>query len=193
MSKILEIPFGTINEERNAVFLAIHLKSKCYEGYKNVKEHIQKSDFGQVLLLNRWDGSKGFVGGNVDAGENLLTAMQREVFEEINFTIPDISKVKEVCSHQAGSINLHLYSLEIDLDTKRNILQNAWKAKDYEAEVCGVMFQQIFSNEEGRTDVPCIERFLSSNLFAKGVKEELEILIEKENLNLMKPKQAKAS
>lgn len=178
-----EVEFGTLNQ-RNGVFVAFHLKSKLYEGYKSVPASVQEKDFGQVLLLQRWDGKMGFVGGLVDEGEDLVTSAKRECMEEINFDFDLLNylELKPVCTHQIkDDMNVHLYSVEIDADLKKMILDNAPMAEDYNAEVCGVVFQQIFTRK-GRG----IEEFLENAYLAPAVKEELEVLIEKESLNLFK-------
>lgn len=184
MKKCKLVEFGTLNPNKNAVFLAIYLKNKCYKGYPHTSEDIQNTTFCQLLFVNRWDGSKGFVGGNIDEGEDLITALKREVLEEINFNITEQHTLKEICSHDCGNINTHLYSLEINLEEKHSILSHAHFGKDYEAEICGLLFQHIFRNKDNNIEKACFDRFLNKNFFAKSVKEEVEILIQKENLYL---------
>lgn len=174
-----KVEFGTLNE-RNAVFIAFHLKSKVYQGYKSVSEEIQNREIPQVLLLQRWDSKLGFVGGMVDEGEDLITAAKREAMEEINFDFDLLNhlELKPVCSHQSKpDMNLHLFSVEIDSDYKKMIQKNAMAGSDFEAEVCGLVFQQIF-RMKGRG----FDEFLENGYFAPAVREELEELIEKEKL-----------
>ena len=174
-----ELEFGKLNE-KNGVFIAFHLKSKVYKGYQSVPENVQNKDIPQVLLLQRWDSKLGFVGGFVDDGEDLETAAKREAMEEINFDFDLLQQfqLKPVCTHQIKeNMNVHLFSVEIDADYKRMILKNAMAASDFEAEVCGVVFQQIFEMK-GRG----FKEFLENGYFAPAVAEELECLVKKENL-----------
>lgn len=170
---------GTLNI-RNGVFIAFHLKSKVYEGYKAVSPEVQDKEIPQILLLQRWDGKMGFPGGFVDEGEDLETAAKREALEEINFDFDLLNhfQLKPVCSHQIkDDMNVHLYSVEIDADYKKMILKNAMAASDFDAEVCGIIFQQVFKMK-GRG----IDEFLENAYLAPAVKEEIECLIEKENM-----------
>lgn len=177
---IKEVKFGTLNK-RNAAFVAFFLKSPCYKGYSYVKEDVQKLNIPQVLLLQRWDGKMGFVGGMVDEGEDILTSALRETREEIGFNIEEHHlQLREVCSHEtSGDLNVHLYAVEIDLGLKRLILSKAHEAADYEAETCGVIFQQILDIEKNGFNA-----FLENAYLAKAVKEELEIMRDKFNLTM---------
>lgn len=176
-----ELKFGTLNKKRNASFVGFYLKSKCYEGYKNVPEQVRDLDIPQILLLQRWDGKLGYVGGMVDEGEDILTAAIREVKEEINLDISDFNlELTEICTHEASeNLHVHFYAVEIDLDIKRHILENAYKGSDYEAETCGVVFQQILDGDKFG-----INKFLENAYLATAVKEETEILIEKFDLKI---------
>lgn len=169
-----ELEFGTLND-KNGVFIAFHLKSKVYEGYSKVPKHIQETEIPQVLLLQRWDAKLGFVGGFVDDGEDIETAAKREAMEEINFDFDLLHqfKLNPVCTHQIKEdMNVHLFSVEIDADCKHMILKNAMNASDFEAEVCGIVFQQIFEMK-GRG----FKEFLDNGYFAPAVIEELACLV----------------
>lgn len=174
-----ELKFGTLNE-KNGVFIAFHLKSKLYENSESVGKDIQGKEIPQILLLQRWDGKLGFVGGFVDEGEDLETAAKREAMEEINFDFDLLNhlSLKPVCSHEIKeNMNVHLYSVEIDKDDKNMILKNAMMASDFDSEVCGLVFQQIFEME-GKG----FKEFLENGYFAPAVIEELEYLVKEEKL-----------
>lgn len=172
-----KVEFGTLNK-RNGAFIAFHLKSKLYDGYSAVDKETQKKDIPQILLLHRWDSKLGFVGGMVDEGEDLISAAKREAMEEINFDFDLLSHIelKPVCSHQIkDDMNVHLFSAEIDADYKKMILKNAMAASDFEAEVAGLVFQQVFQMK-GRG----FDEFIENGYFAPAVAEELVELVKAE-------------
>ena len=48
-----------------------------WENYHETTEEGRQFEVPLVLMVQRWDGFKGFIGGNVDEGETLLTALSR--------------------------------------------------------------------------------------------------------------------
>jgi len=170
MSKIIEVPFGTRNENgKDAVFVAIIAKEA--QPYKNYKGKVPDKNviIPLVLMLNRWDGRTGFPGGNVDANEDLADALVREVDEEISFSL-DSSKLIPVCSH-SFAINTHLYAYYVDETMLLTIAKNIYSADDFVAEITGFNLVQLATF--GRKGLPM---FLQNN-FATSVKEELEIVL----------------
>ncbi len=87
----------------------------------------------------RFDGYIGFPGGLIDAGEDAVSSLNRELQEEMYF---DLSKhtVKEndyVVSHYNKNYNLglHFYALEVTMEELEAIELRALRAKDYGTEV----------------------------------------------------------
>jgi 8-oxo-dGTP pyrophosphatase MutT (NUDIX family) len=81
----------------------------------------------------------GFPGGLIKDGEDILSGLNRELFEEMNL---DVLKhpVKEdhyVVTHWCPSkkLFLHFYALEVTIDELKVIEEEAIKAHDYGTEV----------------------------------------------------------
>lgn len=68
---IKPIPLGTNSENMpQAVFVAIVSESKVWKHYQEISKEDRETLIPLVLMLQRWDGLKGFVGGEVEEGEN---------------------------------------------------------------------------------------------------------------------------
>jgi ADP-ribose pyrophosphatase len=87
----------------------------------------------------RFDGYIGFPGGLINEGEDILSGLNRELFEEINVNVQK-HPVKEehyVVTHWCPSkkLLLHFYALEVSIDDLKVIEEEAVKAYDYGTEV----------------------------------------------------------
>lgn len=87
----------------------------------------------------RFDGYIGFPGGLVDAGEDDVSSLNRELKEELNL---DLSKHKitpkeYIISHynKNTGIGLHFYALEMTLEELNEVERRSFLAKDYGSEV----------------------------------------------------------
>ena len=153
-----QIENGTLTENQG-VFLAV------YNSEKKV-----------TLMQMRSDGKLGFPGGTVDPGEDLITALWRELLEETGFdldTLPGYS-TNLFCSHRFKRSNgdyfhTHLFVMETDIDTMKNImLSTITKAEHFIEENNGNF---IVSLKE-KNDI----NIFMNNYMANTVKEELEVL-----------------
>ncbi|MBK3780177.1 NUDIX domain-containing protein [Paraburkholderia aspalathi] len=66
-----------------------------------------------VLSLLRWDGRFGTMGGKVDRGESLRSALSRETCEEADFWLPASTEVEELGTFQDGDWHIHAFALEL--------------------------------------------------------------------------------
>lgn len=99
----------------------------------------------------RYDGYLGFPGGLVNANEDYVTAVNRELVEEINFDtkIHLVNQDDHVISHWSKKKNLvlHFYKLKVTMSELIEIEKRALLAKDYGSEVItllSIMLKNIF-------------------------------------------------
>lgn len=87
----------------------------------------------------RYDGYYGFPGGLIDAGEDFVNAVNREMFEEMNLntTVHSVNHDDHVISHwsEKKKIALHFYKLKVTMTELIEIEKNALLARDYGSEV----------------------------------------------------------
>ena len=167
---VKEVEKGFLNL-RNASFISLVCKDKIYQGCPNVSEDIQDTCFSQMLFVQRWDGRIGFPGGMVDEGEDLLTSAIRELKEETNFSIVNSEDLDLIASHQVKEdLNVHLYTKEITIEERNELIKNFCKAKDAFSEVDGLIFRQITPTY--------FDKWLKNVSFAPAVLEEICSLFE---------------
>ena len=87
----------------------------------------------------RYDGYFGFPGGLIDAGEDFVTAVNREMAEEMNLDTTKhlVNEDDHVISHWSEKKNLalHFYKLKVNLTEFIEIERRALLARDYGSEV----------------------------------------------------------
>lgn len=162
---IKRVKDGLINKKENSVFLAISTKFKLNHLYKNKETQM-------LLFINRWDGRIGFPGGRVDEGEQLIEALEREVFEEINYNIKDSLNLELICSHNIKDKNkdktCHLYHLEVSNNELKEIMKNSFDALDFINETNGVFVTHLDTyGEKG------LKAFFKNNLVDTVLEETL--------------------
>lgn len=161
-------------EQKQAVFLAFVSKHPIWKDYDHIAEEDKNLEVPLVLMLQRWDGLKGFVGGEVEPGEELLTALKREVEEEIGYNMKeeDMLNLRPVSSHQTPDIVTHLFTLEVDFNKMKGIVEKSLFAPHAMSEIVSVM-PVPFINYPHRKS---FDNFMENN-FACTVKEEVGDLI----------------
>lgn len=100
----------------------------------------------------RYDGYFGFPGGLVDANEDYITAVNRELVEEVNLDtkIHYVNQDDHVISHWSKKKNLvlHFYKLKVTMSELIEIEKRAILAQDYGSEVITllsiIMLKNIF-------------------------------------------------
>lgn len=174
-----EVPFGTISERANFVFVFFFAKNCTpYAGY-------ELNDIplvNLVLLQMRWDGNLGAVGGMVEINDTSIAhAAQREVLEEMGYML-DIHHLEPLKSFElySGSIS-HSYSYEVSYDELKRIRDNASTGSHFSAEVAGVNLCHISRYNKGQNREAGYNNLMSQQ-FVGTSKEELEFLVQKENL-----------
>ncbi len=165
--EIRRIPFGSATKIKQTVFLAIVCRETFGHGNKRC---------ASVLMINRSDGRFSFPGGSVEQGEDLVSAVQREVEEEINHK-PFHQNIVPVCSHSIFTVDMHLYCTFVNYQEMLQIQQNAFFAQHFNTEVTGINAVQLIDYEKERG----LPHFLG-NHFVDGVSEQLFVLVKEQAL-----------
>lgn len=183
------LPFGKQNpDKKNAVFLAIYVDA--ISPWRYFKDDMQHIKCPALIMIDRWDGRMGFPGGTVNAGEDLIDALVREIKEEIGITIKP-EKVHPIVTHETRIVT-HLYGLKV-LEVEflhiyyhilnnfsRSILLHAYEEGDdshFMSEITGIKIVPLLQHENKG-----INRFLE-NSFAGSSLDDLDVLL-KEVFNL---------
>lgn len=161
--------------EKNSVFIAFYAKpSFLYQTNPDCRSWGDEAWFSKIALLGvmvRWNGSMGFVGGQVDAGETLLQAAIREAEEEINHK-PNPEQLTLVCSHsmEDGSFkqNTHLYVCEVSVDEIYELRKKSTESYHGRVESAGYVVVHMVKDAKDH---------LMNNSWAGTAKQELEILL----------------
>jgi len=92
----------------------------------------------------RYDGYFGFPGGLIDSGEDFVSAVNREMAEEMNLntTIHSVNHDDHIISHWSEKKNLvlHFYKLKVNMTDLIEIERQASLARDYGTEVIMLLF-----------------------------------------------------
>lgn len=92
----------------------------------------------------RYDGYFGFPGGLIDTGEDFVSAVNREMAEEMNLdtSIHSVNHDDHVISHWSEKKNLvlHFYKLKVNMTDLIEIERQALFARDYGSEVIMLLF-----------------------------------------------------
>lgn len=175
MDQVKPIELGTNhNNKKEAAFIAVTCVSDIWRNYNEIPKELRNVKVPMVIMIDRWDGTKGFVGGNVEKGESLLNAALREFYEEVNYKIKPEQIIDStiVASHETPKLVTHLINVEVSEDVIREILASAHKAEHFLSEVAGVSAIPFINYP----NAPAFDNFIK-NSFAKTVKEEIADLI----------------
>jgi len=126
-----------------------------------------------ILMQLRFDGYIGFPGGIIDEGEDILSGLNRELFEEVNINVQK-HPVKEehyVVTHWCPNkkLLLHFYAVEVSIDDLKVIEEGAVKAHDYGTETLGTLRIPLYTMGDGYRGFPA---FLA-NSFAGNSRDQL--------------------
>jgi U8 snoRNA-decapping enzyme len=173
---IAKIEAGTNpNNKKEAIFIMAYAETDIWRNYDEISPEAQKTIVPLVLMLQRWDGHIGFVGGNVDEGEDLTSAAIREFSEESGYALSSdqVKKLDFVCSHETDNLVTHLMTIKVTEYVLKDILINSHKAKHFMTE--GTLFTTQMINYP---HMRAFDNFLKNN-FAVSVKEQMMEAVEK--------------
>lgn len=140
-----------------------------------------------ILMQLRYDGYFGFPGGLIDSGEDFVTAVNREMAEEMNLdtTIHSVSHNDHVISHWSEKKNLalHFYKLKVEMTELIEIEKRALLARDYGSEVLGTIRVPLYTLGDHYRGFPV---FLKHNFI--GCSKE-QLLAALSSLNILTPEE----
>jgi len=157
-----------------AVFIALISEVKIWQTYDGISKEAQETSVPLVLMLQRWDGLKGFVGGEVEPEETLKETVSRECREEIGFnlTYTEIQSAGLVSSHQTDKLVTHLMAVHISPSRMIEAIKGASRAEHFMSETVAAMPVQFINYPHKKS----FDNFIKNN-FASTVKEEIADLI----------------
>ncbi len=169
------IKLGTNPENKpQAVFIALTSEIQVWKDYEGLSEVLKKTLVPVVLMVQRWDGLQGFAGGEVEEGESLKDAVERECFEEIGLMLNDseLESAKLVSSHQTEKQVTHLMTISISPELMQEAVKGFSKAEHFMSEIIAVMPIHFINYPHKKA----FDNFVKNN-FASTVKEEIADLI----------------
>jgi hypothetical protein len=173
-----KLPFGTqVEGKKNAVFVALTAKCKIYLDYNDpsMPPEDRAKAYPFVVMMQRWDGHCGFVGGFQEEGQSFLDCAKAELREEIAFVETSDDAFEPVCAHELDRLVVHMYQLdlgEVPMTTLRKILADAAHA-EHSCSEGNPTWIHLADYGRGKG----LPATLASNTLASAVKEELEILV----------------
>lgn len=168
------------NHKKQASFLAIYSEAKIWSSYNEINEDEKQIVVPLVLMIDRWDGCKGFIGGIVEKNETLLQAAIRELKEEVGYDLhnEEILSQEFISSYEMDSLVTHLTAIEVSFDKLKQIMSSLNNAEHYLSEVSGISAIQFINYSHKKS----FDNFINS-VFAPTVKEEIIDLILAKNWN----------
>lgn len=178
---LLPIPKETNpNHKKQAVFLAIHSEAKIWHNYNEINKQEKQILVPLVLMIDRWDGCKGFIGGLVEENETLWQAAIRELKEEVDYDLhnDDILSQEFISSYEMDSLVTHLIAIEVSFEKLKEIMSSLNNAQHYLSEVAGISAIQFINYPHKKS----FYNFMN-NVFAPTVREEIIDLVLAKNWN----------
>lgn len=165
------IPFDTKLYKRQATFVIFYCKStqpwKDYPADNSGRHNLR---FPVCLMINRSDGSLGFIGGMVEEGETLEQAARREVKEEIGHDVQ--VGLEGLVAHDIGAITTHAFIAEVSYKELRKIQEEATTADHFGSEITGVFLPHLVDYEKKIGKGGGLANLLQS-VMAPSVREEM--------------------
>ena len=142
-----------------------------------------------VNMHLRFDGRLGFPGGLLDEEENIETALNREISEEMGEGNPVISEKDWMSSHYFSKEKLlmHFYCKEVDRTEFLEIEKRGLGANEYGIEILGLLRVPLYTRPRNNGGLPM---FLKNNFAGNARENLLNSLIRKEVLDLKEVKAA---
>ncbi|MGL6099449.1 MAG: NUDIX domain-containing protein [Fusobacteriaceae bacterium] len=107
----------------------------------------------KVIMTMRWNNNRGFLGGNVDEGETLREALNREVMEEGNFDISG-KNVDWLSSYELSGFGVHSYVCKITPSEMEYIRRN-YVDSGHTEEVSGILLTNLQTGDVNSNLLRC--------------------------------------
>lgn len=132
-----------------------------------------------AFALLRWDGTFGTIGGKVDPGESLRTALAREALEEANFSLPQDVEVEALGTFKYDSWHIHSFCLELSYTDLLSVRAKASAFAHASPEVAGFNIVPAVNYRPASDSEPRgVEAFLQ-NRFCGTARLEFDALLAK--------------
>jgi len=165
------IPFDSKLDKRQATFVIFYCKSaQPWKDYPADNSGRHDLHFPVCLMINRADGSLGFIGGMVEEGETLEEAARREVKEEIGHDIQ--ADLSGLVAHDIGAITTHAFIAEVPYEQLRKIQEEATAADHFGSEITGILLPHLVDYEKAIGKGGGLTNLLQSAM-APSVREEM--------------------
>jgi ADP-ribose pyrophosphatase YjhB (NUDIX family) len=168
-----EVPFGTkVEGKREGVFIAFTAWSRIYENYEDptMTDEYRASLFPLVLMMHRWDGAIGFVGGFIDKGRSIEEQAEIEAEEEVGVDRHKITLLPLI-AHETDRMVVNLYRLDVSDDSVYGWIEEASLA-DHSVAEGNAFWAHLADYGRGAG----WERLRNSNSLSTAVGEELDAI-----------------
>jgi len=178
MSSFVRLPNGSENREKKQGVFCLFYSKKSIPYRNNSEVTDPNQTIPEVLISMNWRAGLSFPGGTVEDEierygfkEGLLSALKREVKEEIGYDLV-LSRLSDIiCTHDLGDFIVHLFAYEVSQKEIENIQDNFRLATHSRAEISGLNLLQCVNF--GKNGLPV---FLKHNL-QFTVREEFVIAL----------------
>ncbi|XP_022169522.1 uncharacterized protein LOC111033187 isoform X2 [Myzus persicae] len=148
-NEFIVIPKSDINKKKYKLISSTQAAHCLIYAENNERVFDIYNPRASILMQLRYDGYFGFPGGLIDDGEDFVTAVNREMAEEMNLDTTKYSVTADdhIISHwsEKKKLALHFYKLKVDLADLIEIERQALLAQDYGNEVLGTVRVPLYT------------------------------------------------
>jgi len=132
-----------------------------------------------VLTLLRWDGMFGTMGGKVDPGESVRSALARESCEEANYWLSNVDEPEQLGTYVDSDWHIHSFAMEVSYTELVEIRAKASAINNASPECAGWCIVPVGRYVPNDDNNPRGVDAFSANNFASTAKLEFEALLAK--------------